>query len=265
MTPELPPEWETSIAEVGTDSVTVRGYDLDELIGNVTFTDMAFLVLVGRLPDPRETKMLDALLVSVTEHGISPSTIIVRMLASCGTPLQAGIAGAALSIADWHGGAGEQLAQFLSEAVSSAGDDEGALRESLAGSVAEYRRDGRRLEGFGHPQHPEGDPRACRLLGMQRDLGLNTSHTRALELIAVELEQSLGRQMKPNVNGALASITLDLGLPWRSIRGLVVAPRTFGLTAHFLEELEQGGRWRHASAEKVRYTGEPQRPLERRS
>ena len=58
-----------------------------------------------------------------------------------------------------------------------------------------------------------------------------------------------------NVTGALAAILLDLGFPWMSIRGIVISARSIGLTAHIVEEMEQGNRWRHAPADSVEYTG----------
>src|ERR1700674_1914770 len=99
--------------------------------------------------------MLDAMFVSLVEHGISPSTIVSRILASCGTPMQAAVSGGVLSIADWHGGAGEQLALLLHKSVKEASipdkDFTEAIRAALSAAVSKYIRSGRRLEGFGHP------------------------------------------------------------------------------------------------------------------
>ena len=110
--------WSTEIAEVQSDDVLIRGYRLSQLIGRISFTDSVYLVHTGELPTPQQRAMLDAIFVALIEHGISPSTIIARTLASCGTPSQAAVAGAILSIADWHGGSGEQLGKVLAEIVS---------------------------------------------------------------------------------------------------------------------------------------------------
>jgi len=253
MTDEV--EWRTEIAEVQADDVIIRGHRLSELVGTVSFAEMVSLVLTGRLPTPGAAKMIDAVLVSLVDHGIVPSSIITRTLVSCGTPIQAAIAGGALSIADYHGGAGEALARVLVEVVEDAGGDDARLHELCVQTVARYRRAGRRFEGFGHPQHGEGDPRAVQLSELAREWGVAGPHLRALEILGEVLTQSLKRPMRANINGALAAIMMDLGFPWEAVRGLVIAPRTVGLTAHVVEELAQGNRWRHAPAERIEYTG----------
>jgi citrate synthase len=254
-------DWTTAIAEVRAGDVLVRGYPLSDLIGRVTFAEMAHLVMLGELPPPGKARMLDAIFVTLIEHGISPSTMIVRMLASCGTPVQAGLAGGVLSIADYHGGAGERLGQLIDEVVREAGGDEPSTRDSLRRHVAEHRARNEPLEGFGHPQHPDGDPRSHLLIGLAGELDVAGPHVRALEILAEELSAALQRPMHANINGALAVIFLDLGFPWRAFRGLVVGPRTLGLTAHYLEEVEQRGRWRHAASNRVEYTGPAERSL----
>ena len=109
-------------------------------------------------------------LFPLIDHGISPSSMLVRMLASCGSPIQSAIAGGVSSIADWHGGAGEQLAQRLQDLVS-AGPTDADLDAAAAALVADYTTAGRRFEGFGHPQHSDGDPRVSVLLDLAREKG----------------------------------------------------------------------------------------------
>jgi citrate synthase len=250
-------KWETAIAEVGDDDVLVRGYRLSELTGSVSYTEAAYLVATGELPRVEQRRMLDAILVSLIDHGISPSSIVARMLASCGTPVQASLAGGMLSVADWHGGAGEQVAYQLAELVSGA---DGTLADAVAKAVRVQLASGRRFEGFGHPQHPAGDPRALRLLDLADELRVAGEHVRALRLMSAEIAATR-RPLGVNVNGAVAAVLLDLGFAPGAVRGVVIAARSFGLLAHVLEEREQGGRWRHAGADAVTYTGPAERPM----
>lgn len=254
-------EWSTSIAEVQHDDVLIRGYALTELIGKITYMDAVFLVHTGELPSAEQRRVLDAIYVSLIEHGISPTTIIARTLASCGTPLQASLSGALLSIADWHGGSGEQLGQVLAELVESSTDDDD-LRARAAATVAAFRAERRRFEGFGHPQHPDADPRAMQLFDVADEAGVSGPHVLAARLLEEEIERSLGRRLALNVTGAIAALFLDLGFSWMAIRGMVIAARSSGLVAHVVEEREQGGTWRHVPAERVTYTGPAHRPLD---
>ncbi|WP_395154196.1 citryl-CoA lyase [Ilumatobacter sp.] len=254
-------EWSTAIAQVQHDDVLIRGYALTELIGKITYMDSVFLVHTGELPTSEQRQMMDAMYVSLIEHGISPTTIIARTLASCGTPSQASLAGAMLSIADWHGGSGEQLGELLAELVDTSSDDD-ALRVHAAELVAGHRAQRRRFEGFGHPQHPDADPRAMKLFSVAEATGVAGRHVTAARLLEEEIERSLGRRLALNVTGAIAAIFLDLGFSWMAIRGMVIAARSAGLVAHVVEEREQGGTWRHVPADRVTYTGSPERVLD---
>ena len=248
-------EWTTGIAKVDVDEVIVRGHRLSDLIGQVTYTDMAFLLVRGSLPEPGERAMLDGILVALADHGISPTTIVARTLTSCGTPIQASIAGAMLSIADWHGGSGEEVARILDDLAAAAGPGD---RQAVCDSFVDTRVSARvQVPGFGHPQHSDGDPRARQLLGLAASLGVAGEFCQLVVALGEALAKRTGRPQLglPNVTGALAAILLDLGFPWQSIRGIVIAARSLGLTAHVVEELEQGNKWRHAPADAVRYTG----------
>jgi citrate synthase len=253
-------EWSTAIAEVRHDDVLIRGYRLTELIGTISYIDSVFLVHTGELPTSGQRRVLDAIFVSLIEHGISPTTIIARTLASCGTPMQASLSGALLSIADWHGGSGEQLGGVLADLVSLSENDND-LAARTAELVSVYRAQRRRFEGFGHPQHPDADPRASQLFAVADEAGVSGRHVAAARMLEAEIERSSGRRLALNVTGAIAALLLDLGFSWMAIRGMVIAARASGLVAHVVEEREQGGTWRHVPGDRVTYTGAPDRRL----
>lgn len=201
--------------------------------------------------------MLDAVLVTLADHGISPTTIVARTLASCGTPIQASMAGAMLSIADWHGGSGEEMARMLQD-IADRSEEGDADDAALCSELVERERAARRpLPGFGHPQHTGGDPRALGLLEIARRTGTSGRFCTLVELLGTALAEATSREAlsHPNVTGALAAVMLDLGFPWTSIRGIVISARSIGLTAHVVEELEQGNKWRHVPSDQVEYTG----------
>src|SRR4051794_125142 len=87
-------EAKTAIAEATANAVTVRGHDLtSELMGQLTLTEMFFLLLTGRAPDERERRMTDACLVAIAEHGLVPSVQSARMtLSSAPESLQGAVA-----------------------------------------------------------------------------------------------------------------------------------------------------------------------------
>ena len=82
-----PFHWRTAIAYKTKDKIVVRGYDLNELTGGISFAEMAYLVWRGELPSPAHGRMLDAILVSMAEHAFSPSSAASRLITSGGVPL----------------------------------------------------------------------------------------------------------------------------------------------------------------------------------
>ena len=63
----------TEIAWVEDGRILVRGYRLEELIGRLSFADAIYLVLRGELPDEARSRLFEAILVSVVDHGPPPS------------------------------------------------------------------------------------------------------------------------------------------------------------------------------------------------
>lgn len=250
--------WETGIAKIEPHDVIVRGERLSELIGNTSFAEMMYLVLAGRRASRGQARVLEALLVSVMDHSVAPSSTVARLLSSYGVPIQAAIAGGALTFGDIQGGAGQQLARSLHSVVQRVAEGGEITDEALQGvakeMVAESRARRSPLEGFGHPQH-DPDFRTPILLGLAKEEGVYSHHCALLSHLENELAEAVGRRIGANIDGASAAILLDLGLKPDVARVLIITPRTVGLAAHYLEEIEQGNTWRHVPADQITYTG----------
>jgi citrate synthase len=218
-----------------TDQIFVRGHDLSDLIGKVSLGDVAYLELKGRLPDQRESVMFNAIVVTLVEHGITPSTIAAR-LTYFGAPeaLQAAVAAGLLGMGDRFGGSIEQAARMLQEAPA-AGDRREVAREI----VADFRRRKQIIPGLGHPVHKPADPRTTRLFELAAENGFSGRHVKLIELIARKATAVYGRDLPVNATGAIAAIASEMELPWRITRGLAVMARAIGLVAHLQEEMEE--------------------------
>jgi len=218
------------------ERIFVRGYDLtEELIGKVSLGDVAFLELKQRLPTPQESVMFNALLVTLVEHGLTPSTIAAR-LTYFGAPeaLQAAVAAGLLGMGDRFGGSIEQAAKMLQEA-QPAGDGRSTARKI----VESHRANRQVIPGLGHPIHKASDPRTGRLFALAADNGLLGRHVHLMELIAEEATAAYGRTLPVNATGAIAAIASEMEIPWKICRGLAVMARAIGLVAHLQEEMEE--------------------------
>lgn len=247
--------WRTAIGHVEPDRIVVRGYDLNDLIRHITFAEMIYLVLKGDLPTSAQARMIDALLVSVVEHGISPSSTIARFLSACGVPIQVSVAGGLLSFGDIHGGAGQAFARLLQDEVTAMRVSRRSVTEVAAAIVKDHRDRGDLIPGFGHPQHPSGDPRVPRLLEIADETGTSGEHVALARAIEEALASSVGRRIPMNVDGAIGAILSDLGFDWRLARVFMIVPRAAGLAAHALEEIDREGGWRQIPLTAVTYDG----------
>ena len=255
--------WETAICKVvsegQTEEIVVRGQRMSDLIGTVTFAEMMFLMLQGRLPTRAQARTLDALLVASIEHGIAPPSMIARCYASYGTSIQAAISAGVNAFGDRMGGLGEQMAEMMVARLAphlagGAPDDEVLQREAEA-LVAEALARSQRIPGFGIPLHAM-DPRSPKVLEVARAQGVFGTYCRFGEAIEAAIGRARGGKVVPmNVDGVSAVVALDLGFDWRATRMFLITPRTVSFGAHYLEEQSQDTTWRHLPAEQITYTG----------
>jgi citrate synthase len=205
------------------DRITVRGKDLpNEILGHLNLGDMAFLELTGRVPNANESKLFNAMVVTLVEHGITPSALAAR-LTYLGAPeaLQGAVAAGLLGLGSVFVGSMEGVARLLSEAVSSS--------KNAKAIVAENKR----IPGLGHPIHKPVDPRTVRLFELARETGFYGKYCKLMEAIAGEKNITL------NATGAIGALACELGLDWKIVKGLGVMARAIGLVGHILEETRE--------------------------
>lgn len=228
----------TQIASNDLHHIWVRGRDLtEELMGQASFSEVVFLLLCERLPDPDERTLLDAVLVALMEHGLTPSAVVTRMTYGVAPEsLQGAVAAGLLGAGSQVLGSMEECGEILTglgEAVAAGGSLEDAARDV----AADFRARRRKLPGLGHVIHTEGDPRARRLFEIAESCGRRGQYTRAMDALADAAARQLGRPLPINVTGAVAAVLLELGVPWRLHRGFALISRSAGLVAHVGEEI----------------------------
>jgi citrate synthase len=226
------------------DRIVVRGKDLPgELLGRINLGDMAFLELMGRVPTPQESVVFNAILVTLVEHGVTPSALAAR-LTYAGAPesLQAAVAAGLCGLGTVFVGSMEGVARMLAEALprdraktATNADLETIARET----VAAWRARKTPIPGLGHPIHKPIDPRTPRLFQIARENGLAGAYVELVQLVAAEAARATGKDLPINATGAIGAICCELGVPERVVRGLGVMARAVGLVGHLLEETER--------------------------
>src|SRR5215212_2635318 len=153
----------TSVGTADADSITVMGRDLaGELMGKVTLSELAFLVVQRRMPSAEETRLFDAVLVSLADHGLTP-TVLAARLTHTGAPesLQGAVAAGLLGAGSVFLGVVEDTVRFLD-----------AVGDAVEAGVAREIEAGRRIPGLGHPVHKVRDPRTELIYAIAEETGL---------------------------------------------------------------------------------------------
>jgi citrate synthase len=241
------PFWRTSLSAVEPNKILIRGYRVEDLMARCSFGDIIYLTFKGELPDGNQGRMIEMIVVSSTDHSfLAPSIDATRFVASGGVPLQASVAAGIISLGDHHGGAIEQCAQLLQEAVKSG--------ENPATIVARFRARKQRVPGFGHPWH-DRDPRTIALIASAKEWKIAASHLALVESISAELN------LPPNIDGVISGIISDMEIAWEYGRAFFIIPRVVGLAAHAVEETTRERPFRVIDINDVAYDGPAERNL----
>ena len=203
------------------ERIVVRGKDLPrEILGTLGLGDMAWLELTGKVPDQNQSRLFNAMAVTLVEHGITPSALAAR-LTYLGAPeaMQAAVAAGLCGLGSVFVGSMEHAAKLLSENIG----------KPASQIVAENKR----IPGLGHPLHKPVDPRSVRLFEIGRETGYYGKYCELMEELARLKNLTL------NATGAIGALACELGLDWRAVRGIGVMARAIGLVGHLLEESRQ--------------------------
>src|SRR5213595_2047482 len=150
--------WQSSLTEIAPNTILIRGYPLDEAMGRLGFAEAVYLLLMGELPTPAIGRMLNAVLVSSIDHGVTPpSTLAARNVATSGAPMKDCVAAGILAFGRHHGGDIETCMRFLDTGLALVRGGQ-SLHDAAKSLVDGCVRQRDTPPGFGHRFHTR-DPR----------------------------------------------------------------------------------------------------------
>jgi len=256
-----PFHWQSAISYKTRERIVVRGYDVNELTGNIGFAEMIHLVWKGELPEKNTARMIDALLVCFAEHAMSPSSASARMVMSGAGYIIPAMAGGVLSIGYTHvdaheaaqawitavnlmkekGWTLEQTADYVAQGIRTKEKDDGFVR--LFG-------DRKVIPGWHHPQHIR-DLRSPRIIELAERLGVAGDHVRFVVALENVTEKHWGRTMYMNVAGAISSTLVDMGFTPDECLAFCAIARSVSIVAHSVEEKTREKGWRASTRSKI--------------
>jgi citrate synthase len=236
------PGYPTALGASDAKTITLLDHDLaEEVMGVVGFGELAFWLATQRRPSPGETRVFEAVLAALADHGFTPTAIVTRLTyLSAPDSVQGALAAGLLGGGSRFLGVTEDTGRFLHDVLASTDglptDDDGW--DALALRTVRARREtGQLIPGLGHHVHKEGDPRTPRLMHIAREEGVFGAHLALFEAIGRVHPRVLGRTLPLNGAGVCGAALADLGLPLELLRGFALLARTAGLIGQLAEEL----------------------------
>jgi citrate synthase len=241
MTSDGGARYRTGIGTSTADTITLLGHDLaGDLLGHVSFGELAFWLIAKRRPTPEQLILFEAVLVSLADHGFTPTALAARLTyTSAPESLQGAVAAGLLGGGSRFLGVTEDAARFLAGSLTSRAErprDDAAWDELAAEVVTATRAEGRFVPGLGHPVHKVEDPRTPVLFDLARRHGTFGDHLRLFAAIGRVHPPILGRTLPLNGAGTCGAVLADLDLPLSVMRGVALLARCAGLLGHLAEE-----------------------------
>jgi citrate synthase len=254
-------KWRTALTCIEPNKILMRGYPLDEIMGRLTFGEAIYLLLMGDVPPPGIGSLMEAMLVSFIDHGITPpSTLAARNTATTGAPLRACVAAGVLGFGRYHGGDIESCMQFLDTGLELV--RKGASYQDAAATIVKRCQElGEPIPGFGHRFHTR-DPRAARLFQMALELEIEAEHIQMIRAVEHVLDALPGGESVPvNIDGAIAAVCGDIGIPPETANALFIISRVPGIAAQAQEERAREHPMRQIDPKDHVYDGAAERRL----
>lgn len=214
---------ETRLCAHHLTGMSYRDVDLvEDLIGKKTFTEVMIMQILGREARPVDMRIVDAVLVTLMEHGLTPSAIATRLIyMSAPENLQGAVASGLMAVGSQFVGTMENCSRLL-DRIRQAAD---GRAEALA-IAREFRASRQPLPGFGHHLHKPDDPRSIKLLALaEAEPDLPGDSLKALRLLAAAIDETYGKHITINATGAVAALLSEIGVPTALMRGFAVISR----------------------------------------
>ncbi|MFJ9896805.1 citryl-CoA lyase [Streptomyces sp. NPDC091280] len=245
------PAYPTALGASDLRTITLLGHDLaEDIMGSVGFGELAFWLATQRRPTPGETRVFEAVLAALADHGFTPTAIVTRLTyLSAPDSVQGALAAGLLGGGSRFLGVTEDTGRFLHDVLESLDGDlptDEAGWDAVALRTVERRRAAKEfVPGLGHHVHKEGDPRTPRLIRIAQEEGVYGPHLSLFAAIGRVHPKVLHRTLPLNGAGVCGAALADLGLPLQLLRGFALLARTAGLIGQLAEEL------RHPVAQDV--------------
>jgi citrate synthase len=238
------PTFPTSIGTSDESTMTLLGQDVAaDLMGQVSFGELAYWLLTLHRPTPQQSRLFEAVLIGLADHGFTPTAIAARLTyLSAPDAIQGALAAGILGGGSRYLGVTEDTGRFLGGVLAGVDrlpTDDAGWDVVAAQAISEAKAAGQLVPGLGHPVHKQGDPRTPVIVRIAHEEGIYGPNLALFEAVGRVHPEILGRTLPLNGAGVSGAALADLGLPLELLRGTVLLARCAGLLGHIAEEIRR--------------------------
>ena len=148
---------------------------------------------------------------------------------------------------------------MLRAGLNQGSNDELPIDDLAASICEEHQQQKKRIPGLGHRIHSD-DPRTTRLFNLAAELELSGSAVDLIRSLQTKLADN-GKPLPINVDGAIAAVLVDMGIPSTLANSFFIMARLPGLVAHVYEEQSREKPMRRIHPTSHSYDGPKPRTL----
>jgi citryl-CoA lyase len=233
--------WTTAVSYVGPHRLLVRGYPIDEIIEQLSFSETMYMTIRGELPTKAQARVLDAALCSIPSHQWVAAHLLAAAVTASASPESPipGIASGILTMGSVTVSP-QSTAELLARGRELIHGEGLSLEDAATRVVEEYRAAGKLIPGLGHPNHKDHDPRATALAAVTREQGLWGEACQLYSAVHEAFNRASGKSLPINIDGMLACVLDEIGFTPLEMAGIAATAAMPGIVAHVIEEIERG-------------------------
>lgn len=248
------PYFRSGISRIEPGFMSVRGYDLIDLIKHADWTEVMFLTLQNRRPTKAEVKVLDAIMIAAVDGGfMSAMAVAARYCASGGATVSAGVA-AGIATAGYHTAAPQRIGEILRQITGDKSGPADVTEEDVEKVVVEVLARGERIPGLGHPVHKTWDPRTEGIRFVAEEQGMADGYVRVMDMVEKVTNRVTGKTLPLNVDGIMGALLLDMGFQGEEMLAINILASATGVATHVIEEIRDGVPLRIIREHELEYT-----------
>ena len=231
--------WQSPVSTVENEEILIRGYEIGEVMEQLSYSDAIYLVIKGEVPTAAQSEVFRVSLSSILDYAMGPAPFAGRVVASANPQLGPAMAAGILAQGQ-YAVSPQDAGEFLLEAKAVVAQHEGNITEAAKAIVTAYRAQKKRIPGIGHPSSLGMDPRAQKISEFLDKNNLWGEYAQIFTAVQTAWNEETGKNLVINVDGMLATALSEIDFAPVEMGGVAALSMLPGIIANSVYEIQHG-------------------------